>query len=178
MWSLKESLKRMLWRHQGDLFRQECSDQLKWPGLHLLSVPRSQLELISLSLILNQLYRQDYRCIDLMTVSIAASKPLSREERIVAMEVCAVFTIWFDFSVARGERLWWIMRPPCKRSHIGLIHRGFGGGSSWDLKRALFDERTHFGKSPQWCLVGHVGKFIDNTHLGSHEAAQKHGQHI
>lgn len=27
------------------------------------------------------------------------------EEKIAAMEICAVFTIWFDFSVARGERL-------------------------------------------------------------------------
>ncbi len=78
---------------------------LKWPRIYLLSVLQSQLELISLSLIPNQRYRQDNRCIDLMTVSITAAKPPTGEEQIAAMEICAVFTIWFDFSVARGERL-------------------------------------------------------------------------
>lgn len=88
------------WFVQTGMFRS----LLKWPWLHLLSVPRSQLELISLSLIPNQLYRQDYRCIDLMTVSITASKPLSREEQIVAMEICAVFTIWLDFFRWQGRK--------------------------------------------------------------------------
>lgn len=68
-------------------FIQECSDwclvhtmqsiespQLKWLSIYLLSVPQPQLELISLSLIPNQCYRQDYRCIDLMTVKPGKSK--------------------------------------------------------------------------------------------------------